>query len=404
VTAMRPQYRDGKRGLVSIGRAAETNDVGQYRIYGLPSGSYFVGAMPSTANASIPGLNAPSGAPTYYPGTVSDTEAQRVTVQPAQERTLPDFTLVPSRMAKISGTATNAGGGPVQMVMIMSVSQMSAGNAMPGMGMATVRPDGSFQLTNVAPGEYTLMAISNAGAGDQEIIASPLTVAGEDITGVVLHTTTGFRATGQILFDQGAPPPGVTPSALTLMGTPASNSMISGGVARGVIRDDWTFEIKGLAGKRLFRFAQGLPTGWMIQSVFHGQTDITDKPLDVTEDLERVLITVTNRPARITGTVTDDRGKPAVGSSVVIFPDDTALQPPASARYLRAPRPGDDGRFRVESLPAATYLVVALESLEPGDENDPDLLEQLRPLATRVTLGWGDTKDLPLKVARFDRR
>ena len=119
VTAMRQQYRDGKRGLVSIGRSVETNDVGQYRLYGLPPGGYFVGALPSTVNPAIPMLNAPSGAPTYFPGTVSEMEAQRVTVQPAQERALADFTLVPSRLVKVSGTATNATGRPVQMVMLV---------------------------------------------------------------------------------------------------------------------------------------------------------------------------------------------------------------------------------------------------------------------------------------------
>jgi Carboxypeptidase regulatory-like domain len=403
VMAMRPQYRDGKRSLVAFGRPVETNDTGQYRLYGLPTGSYFVGALPSTANTAIPMLNMPSAAPTYYPGTVSELEAQRVPVQPAQEKALADFTLVPSRMVKVSGTATTTAGVPVQMVMIMSTSQASGGTAMPGMGMGTVKPDGSFQLTNVAPGEYTIMAISNTGA-DQEVTSMPLTVAGEDVTGLRLQTTNGFRATGQIVFDPAPAPASLSPTGLTLMATPASPYTMSGMMSRAAIKDDWTFEIKGVVGQRLFRFAQGLPSGWMIQSVFHGQADITDKPLDVGEDLDRILITVTNRPARITGTALDDRGKPVAGCSVVIFPDDAALGPPALTRYLRALRPGDDGKFKSENLPAATYLVVALESLEPGDENDPDLLEQLRSLATRVTLGWGDAKDLSLKPAKFERR
>jgi hypothetical protein len=289
------------------------------------------------------------------------------------------------------------------MVMIMSTSQMSAGNPMPGMGMGSVKPDGSFQLTNVVPGEYTIMAMSNAGSGDQEISATPLTVAGEDITGVTLHTTSGFRATGQIIFDQGVPPAGVSPAALTLMAPPASMAMM-GTMGRGTIRDDWTFEIKGLAGQRQFRFGPGLPSGWMIQSVFHGQTDITDKPLEVTEDVDRVLITLTNRPARVTGSVVDDRGKPVTDCSVVIFPDDAALWPPASTLYLRRLRPAADGKFKTENLPAGTYLVVAIESLEPGEENDTVLLEQLRALTTRVMLGWGDAKDLPLKLTKFERR
>jgi hypothetical protein len=404
VMAMRPQYRDGKRMLVSFGRPVETNDIGQFRLYGLPSGSYFVGALPSTANTAIPMLNMPSAAPTYYPGTVSEVEAQRVMVQPGQERTLQDFTLVPSRVVKVSGSATNAAGAPAQMVMIMSTSQAAGGSAMPGMGMGTVKPDGSFQITNVAPGEYTIMAMMNAGSADQQITTMPLTVAGEDVTGLRLQTIDGFRATGQIIFDPAPPPASLSPGGLTLMATPGSTYTMTGTISRATIKEDWTFEIKGLAGQRLFRFSQGLPSGWMIQSVFHGQTDITDKPLDATEDVDRILITVTNRPGRITGSVLDDRGKPVVGSSIVIFPDDAALGPPASTRYLRSIRSGDDGKFKTENLPAATYLVVALESLEPGDENDPELLEQLRALATRTTIGWGDTKDLSMKPVKFDRR
>lgn len=70
VTAMRLQFREGKRGLVNIGRPVETNDLGQYRIYGLPPGSYFVSALPSSANPMIPMFTTAGGATTYNPGHV----------------------------------------------------------------------------------------------------------------------------------------------------------------------------------------------------------------------------------------------------------------------------------------------------------------------------------------------
>ena len=406
VTVMRQQFSEGKRRLVSVGHAVETNDVGQYRLYGLPSGTYYVAAMPSTTNPLVPMLSTPSGAPTYYPGTLNDMEAQRVSVRPAQERALADFTLVPSRLVKVSGTATSAGGGPVQMVMLMSTAQGTSGSGgMPGMTTATVRPDGSFQLTNVAPGEYMLMAMSaNLATSEQEILSQPLTVAGEDITDVVLTTTKGFRATGQIVFDQPPPPSTMLPSSLMLGAAPASPTAISGGLGRGVIHDDWTFELKGLGGSRRFVIAQGLPAGWMVQSIFHGQADITDKPIEVTEDVDGVVITLTKRVASLSGKVSDDKGKPVTDCSVVIFPDDASQGPPESMRYVRALRPGDGGAFSADRLPAATYLVVAVPSLEPGDESDPDLLEQLRPLATRATLGWGDAREVALTLSRFERR
>jgi hypothetical protein len=94
VTAMRQQYRDGKRGLVSIGRAVETNDVGQYRLYGLPSGGYFVGALRRPPTPPSLCSTRRAARPRTFPELSAKWKRQRVTVQPAQERALPDFTLV----------------------------------------------------------------------------------------------------------------------------------------------------------------------------------------------------------------------------------------------------------------------------------------------------------------------
>jgi hypothetical protein len=179
---------------------------------------------------------------------------------------------------------------------------------------------------------------------------------------------------------------------------------MAGSVGRITIREDWTFEATGLAGPRLFRFAQGLPAGWMIQSVHHGIADITDKPLEVTDNIEGIVVTLTNRPASLTGSVTDDRGKPAAEYAVVVFPDVAASELPASTRYLRTARQGDEGQFKITDLPAATYLVAAVESLEPGEEHDPELLEQLRASAARVTVGWGETRDVTVKLVRLEGR
>src|SRR3954470_19541423 len=44
VQAMRMQFQNGKRRLVASGRTGTTNDLGQFRIYGLPPGEYYVTA------------------------------------------------------------------------------------------------------------------------------------------------------------------------------------------------------------------------------------------------------------------------------------------------------------------------------------------------------------------------
>ena len=45
VIAMRLQYQNGRRRLTPAGRNATTNDLGQFRIYGLPPGEYYIAAL-----------------------------------------------------------------------------------------------------------------------------------------------------------------------------------------------------------------------------------------------------------------------------------------------------------------------------------------------------------------------
>ena len=44
VSAMRMQFMNGRRRLVNAGRSGQTNDLGQFRLYGLPPGDYYVSA------------------------------------------------------------------------------------------------------------------------------------------------------------------------------------------------------------------------------------------------------------------------------------------------------------------------------------------------------------------------
>ena len=53
VTAMRMQFQNGTRHLVQTGRNAMTNDLGQFRIYGLPPGDYFVSATLHNMSSTV---------------------------------------------------------------------------------------------------------------------------------------------------------------------------------------------------------------------------------------------------------------------------------------------------------------------------------------------------------------
>lgn len=81
-----------------------------------------------------------------------------------------------------------------------------------------------------------------------------------------------------------------------------------------------------------------------------------------------------------------------------MFADDPAKWGPHS-RFIESARPDQQGRFTIHGLPPGKYVAIAVEYLEPGEERDPDLLQQWRPRGTSFTLSEGETHALDLKLS-----
>ncbi len=417
VTAMRQQYVDGRRKPVPFGRSAMTNDAGIYRLYGLPPGDYYVGTMFSPGQSGPMGADNEEGfvyAPTFYPGTASVTDAARLTVKVGQERGGVDFTLMSSRTASISGTAFNSRGLPALGASIMlgqtitsgagamTMRMMSASSA----GSTSVQADGSFKITGVAPGEYDLtLSVTNPETGEEEAATANVSINGVDVTGISLLIVPGARVTGTIAADGGTPlpfpPRGIRLYATSPAGNVAPFRMRTAGGA--TIRDDWSFEMKGLDGPKIFRL-NGLPAGWMVKSITHDGRDLTDSSMDFrgTEDVSSVEIILTNQITTVSGSVSNDKGEPVKEFSLVVFADDPAKWTNQS-RYIATTRPDQNGQFKIEKLPAGNYLAIALDYLEEGDSSDPEFLARVRDSATKFGLADAESKSLTLKLAKLDR-
>ena len=74
------------------------------------------------------------------------------------------------------------------------------------------------------------------------------------------------------------------------------------------IKQDGTFELKGLVGLRLLRVV-GLPPSWSVKSVQVNGTDVTDTGVEFkgTDTVSGVDIVVTSKSTQISGTVTQVR-------------------------------------------------------------------------------------------------
>src|SRR6185295_2012761 len=76
VMAQRYQNMGGRRRLVPAGRGAMTNDIGEYRLFAIPPGQYYLSATLRSMGMGGDSDDRSGYAATYFPGTANIAEAQ----------------------------------------------------------------------------------------------------------------------------------------------------------------------------------------------------------------------------------------------------------------------------------------------------------------------------------------
>ncbi len=399
VQAMRYQYLQGRRQLVQAGRVAQTNDIGEFRLFGIPPGQYVLSATLRNIALSDSLSDDRSGyAPTYYPGTSNASEAQRLTISVGQTLTDINLALSPTRLARVAGTAVDSQGKPVSTGVLM---MMQTG----GFGMVTtggqLKPDGSFSINNVAPGEYTVRVMTNTGpllTPSIEVLQATVTVAGEDINDVRLVGAKPSTVTGRVI----APATQATNTALSALQLQVvpKNPMPFAGGGQSRVNDDGTFELLAQPGPAFIRMnASGNFAGTRVKAVRLNGVDVTDTGIDfqANQDVSGVEVELTTQLSSLSGVVSDARGNAVKDYSVVIFPRDKDKWTPGS-RYMNFGRPDQDGKYKALNLPPGDYLAIALDYVEQGSQTDPEFLDRIKDRSTEFSIIEGETKSLDLRL------
>ena len=395
VNVMRFQWGGGEKRLAPAGND-QSDDRGQYRIFGLPPGDYFVSANAGGLDRVPPRFIGQPGppenetvstgyAPTYYPGVTAVENAARVKLATAQEIAGIDFQLQLVPLATVSGNVSGDAGN----VVLVPAEGARAGQNF----RAPVDEDGTFAITGVPPGRYTAVA---RGEGTTAIQA--VTVSGADVV-VSLTPVPGADVTGTVTLEaaDGDLPKnfsGFRVSPVSLDASPLAGRM----PRQAGIGENGSFTIKGLAPARYTLRASG-PRGWMMKAVYLNGRDVTDEPLEIrTESVSDLNVIFTDRISGISGTVRDARGAAVPGTTVIVFTTDPKLWF-AQSRLVQTARTDQSGAYGVTSLPAGEYLVVATDDVEQGEWFDPEFLDEIKARAVKVTLGETDQRTRDLKVS-----
>jgi hypothetical protein len=373
----------------------ETDDLGEYRIAGLPAGRYVAGLV-STASTTILGLSAdgsfgPMGATlqrTYYPGGTGLAQAQPITVHAGDEVPGIDFVARATRQCTVLVTVLDPQGHPAEAELGVGSESVLVRSSPIHMGFTTARPSGT---TRLEPSDWLFFA-----HGPRGVALTRLSLGFDDAV-VTMTLVKGGRISGRVIAEGGSLP---ASTSIQLMAYPVeqalSRAMLS--PTTSPMKPDGTFELTDLIGLRELRLATE-PRGWILKDVRLQGRSMADAPLDFKggEDLRDVEVVLTNTHADLSGTVSDAQNGVVRDYSVLVFPEsEERLR--HTRRWARWGRSNQDGRFAVNNLLPGAYLVVAVDDVDDADWSNADYLNQFRTRATRVALGEGETKSLTLPL------
>jgi len=373
-----------------------TNDLGEFRLYGLTPGRYYVVAAPPRTSPALgtSDSDAITYAPTYFPGTLEIETAEPLSLASGETRSDIRMSLSFSPARQISGSAFDSQGRPLAGQRLTATRLHSLGGLVTS---TTVDQDGRFTVAGLAPGTYALAASRPARAGEprdsSENASQVITVSTDNLEGVQLVTRRMVKIAGRLTFSRRTDD--VPMRALRVICAPVETNpaIAQGGMAQ--VSDDGHFDVKVAPGIVRISVA-GLPPSWIVKSVVVKGIDAASAGFDVDAlGPDEVVVALTNEVVHLSGTVTDNRGEALGGVPVVIFPHDHDSWGPGT-RAVRTERADRDGRFEFSGVPEGTYYLVAVDGIDPAEAAEKDTLERVASRSSSLTLRVGDERTFKL--------
>ena len=405
VEVLQVRYEAGRRHLRAAGGAPRvTDDLGRYRLYNLPSGQFIVSAAVGVA----PAADVPGYARAYFPGTPNAGEAQLVSIGPTRAVVDINFSMSRTRTAHVSGKVQANGQLGLIRLMLMPGRQSASATSVPV--NTQVLSDGTFEFPVVPPGQYVIRAegFPRDTWHEGEFGTLPVSVNDADVKDLVLHTSSGSSLEGRVTLDtnDGSKTPALQDVALTPV--PVDFDLSPSKPATASIHSDGSFEIRGVNGPRRLQLLRA-PAGWALKEIRVNGTDVTDRPLPfgrADQSLSDVEVVLTDRVNELSGTITDDHGRPAPDAILIVVSTEREDWYPAS-RFLRKAVAGSDGAYTLSGLPAGRYHAAAVARLPDEGEDawqDSAFLDSLVSQASPVTFGDGQKQVLTMRLPARERR
>jgi hypothetical protein len=431
VQALKYSYLDGQRTLTPV-KTDMTDDRGEYRLFWLPPGMYYVSAVPqapgpgeSIVMSVMSGGAAPramradsstgriltdgqseaeklgeADVPVYYPGTTDPQAAVPVEARPGADIGGVDFSLARVKTRKVSGIVVDGVSG--QPVTSAAVTLVPRYPSIAGSYFSRRPAGGGFEIQGVLPGSYFLVATYRAPAGKDAVRIMggriPVEVGGSDLDRLTLILSLALDIRGEVTVE-GRPggaddhhPIVSLKNEVGAAGRPAQTY--------GSFSDNKQFVINDVIEGDYQVHLSDLPKGAYVKSIRFGATDALNNSLQIDpRSSERLEIVLSMNAGVIEGTVLNRNREPLSNAPVALVPDAARRQ---RGDLYRSTYTDDRGRFQLHAIPPGVYSIFAWEDIEDGLWRDPEFIRRNEASGKIIRIVEGSRETVDLTALPFD--
>jgi hypothetical protein len=419
VRALKYSYLYARKTLTPAA-AVQTDDRGEYRLFWLTPGQYYVGAVPEGSlhddghqmsffvggqfiridTMGIPHTDRPPGkktdevyAPVFYPGTSDAQGAAAIDVHPGTDFGGVDFSLkrVPLRTVRgivVDGTtgqaATRASRGTTPQVMLVP-----RGPSINGTIPSATTSDGTFEIKAVLPGSYFLIATyrNNTGQGSTTVMSGrvPVEVGNSDVGGVSVTLSPATELSGQVIVDGVRDDPDVRHPVVSLQNDLTGTATGNLSQFFADFSDNRAFVIHSLIDGEYRVSLTDLPAGAYLKSIRFGGGDAVSEGFHVDAGSnERLEIVLGVNPGTVDGVVVSKSGDVVGNAAVTLVPDAAHRQ---RTDLYRNAVTDEFGRFHLQNVAPGSYLAFAWEDIAEDFWRDPEFIRRNENSGKPVKVG-----------------
>jgi Carboxypeptidase regulatory-like domain len=397
----------GERKVTSARGTATTDDRGQFRLFHLVPGRYFLRVIDafhflerSRENEDQTAKGVIGFRPIYYPDTTDISQATIVDLKPGGELAGVDFTIHSAQVLRVRGRAING----------LTGEQINTGDV----GVAPLPPairdnsaasasldegDGKFTIEDLVPGRY-ILSVNAFVLPDRKRWSGwrEIDLTDSNLDDIQVKLFPGYDLLGRVHAVAGNNPAFTN---LRVILEPRSDRDYATGYSD--VKPDGSFYLLDVMPDTYDVDIANLPEGYYLKSAHLGTVDVTEIGLSIGEEAPRMtlMLEVSSAVGQVDGAVQLTNGKPACTATIVLVPDGNHR---SILRYYQTTDVDRFGRFVLRGIAPGAYKLFAFDDANEVAYRDPGSLQRYENEGQTIQIDEGDRRTVVLKLLATGNR